>query len=106
MLDPKIFFLNTIIADSHSAHCSQSVYEWIDKHSERMKIYYLPTYSPDLNPTELLNQDVKSNSVGRKRAYNLKELMTNVRSYLKSRQRNPEIVKNYFKGQHVRYALL
>ena len=57
-----------------------------------------------LNPDELLNQDVKSNSVGRRRPTTREELVGNVRSYLRSRQRQPGLVQNYFKGKHVTYA--
>jgi hypothetical protein len=59
---------------------------------------------PELNSDALLNQDVKSNAVGRKRAHILKEMLTHVRSFLWSRQRKPHIVKGYFQGQYVQYA--
>jgi len=64
----------------------------------------LPGYSPDLNPDELLNQDVKSNAVGRRRPANQQEMMATVRSYLRSTQRQPHIVRNYFNQEDVRYA--
>jgi hypothetical protein len=64
----------------------------------------LPGDSPHLNPDELLNQDVKSNAVGRKRAHSLSEMLSHVRSFLRSRQRNPRIVKNYFNKKQVLYA--
>lgn len=54
----------------------------------------------------MLNQDVKSNAVGRKRAHSLHEMLTNVRSYLWGRQRRPYIVKKYFKEKHVQYAAI
>jgi hypothetical protein len=40
----------------------------------------LPSYSPELNPDELLNQDVKTNALGRVRPVNVQEMMDNVRS--------------------------
>jgi hypothetical protein len=52
----------------------------------------------------MLNQDVKSNAVGRKSVYCKYRFFNNVRSYLRSRQRTPYIVKNYFKEKHVQYA--
>ena len=52
----------------------------------------------------MLNQDVKSNAVGRKSVYCKYRFFNNVRSYLRSRQRAPYIVKNYFKEKHVQYA--
>ena len=67
-------------------------------------MFFMPPYSPELNPEELLNQDIKSNAVGRKRTQNKKELEHNVRSYLMQRKRHPEIVKNYLCKQSVVYA--
>jgi transposase len=73
-------------------------------HADRIHLYFLPSYSPELNPTEYLNQDVKSNTIGKKRPRNLIELMENIRRYLRRRQQKPQIVMNYFKEKHVSYA--
>jgi hypothetical protein len=52
----------------------------------------------------LLNQDVKSNAVGRQRPRDKGELMGNVRRYLWSTQRRPAKVRRYFHHPRVRYA--
>jgi transposase len=93
-----------LIVDRHPVHRSAQIRDWLEVHKGRIRLFFLPGYSPELNPDELLNQDVKSNALGRRRARDQKELMSNTRCYLRSRQRKPEIVKNYFHGQHVRYA--
>ncbi|HUE12797.1 MAG TPA: hypothetical protein VMR25_01420, partial [Planctomycetaceae bacterium] len=59
---------------------------------------------PDLNPDELLNQDVKSNALGRQRPSNSTEMIDNLRSYLRSTQRQPQVVINYFQHESVSYA--
>lgn len=101
-INRKIF----LIVDGHPVHRSRKVKKWL-KHNEcHIRLFFLPSYSPELNPDEILNQDVKSNAVGRRRAHNQNELMANVRSYLRSRQRKPNIVRNYFKEEHVRYAAM
>lgn len=96
----KIF----LIVDRHPVHRSSAVKAWVKTHEDRIRLLYLPSYSPELNPDELLNQDVKSNALGRKRARNVRELISNTRSFLWSRQRRPETVKKYFHGKHVSYA--
>lgn len=96
----KIF----LILDNHSVHRSKAVKAWVEARSERLKVYYLPGYSPELNPDELVNQDVKSNAVGRNRVHNVKQLIANVRTFLKGRKRRPDLVQRYFLGQHVVYA--
>jgi transposase len=93
-----------LIIDGHPVHHALSIKNWMQKHTAQIALFYLPGYSPQLNPDEMLNQDVKSNAVGRRRAKNQKELLANTRSYLRSRQRQPHIVKNYFQEEHVRYA--
>lgn len=93
-----------LIVDGHPVHRSKKVKRWLKKKERQIRMFFLPSYSPELNPDEMLNQDVKSNAVGRRRAHNQKELIKNVRSYLRSRQRKPHIVRKYFHEKHVRYA--
>ncbi|MFH0765248.1 MAG: transposase, partial [Calditrichota bacterium] len=90
--------------DNHSVHRAKKVKQWVDKRPEEIALFYLPPYSPELNPDEYLNNDVKTNAVGRQRPRDKIELVTNVRSYLSSTQRRPYIVKRYFRAHQVRYA--
>jgi transposase len=89
-----------LIVDRHRAHRSRKVEEWLAANPEAVRLFYLPGYNPD----ELLNQDIKSNSVGKRRAKDKAELLKNVRGYLRSRQRKPSIVRRYFEAESVRYA--
>lgn len=93
-----------LIVDRHPVHRSREVNRWLEKNVQHIQMFFLPSYSPELNPDELLNQDVQSNSVGRRRARNQQELLSNVRGYLRSRQRQPHVVRQYFQAKHVRYA--
>src|ERR1700688_2304911 len=96
----KIF----LIVDGHPVHKSRAVQHWLAEHAEQIRIFCLPSYSPELNPDELLNQDVKTNALGRVRPANVHEMMGNVRSYLRITQARPRLVKNYFRERHVQYA--
>ena len=93
-----------LIIDRHPVHVSRRVTGWVQARSTRLKVFFLPGYSPELNPDELLNQDVKSNAVGRRRAADQTGLLVSVRGYLHSTQRQPFIVQRYFNESHVRYA--
>lgn len=93
-----------LIVDGHPAHKSGKVKKWAAAREARLRLFILPGYSPDLNPDEFLNNDVKSNAVGRRRAANQEELVADVHGYLRSTQRQPEIVKRYFLAPSVRYA--
>ena len=93
-----------LVVDRHPVHLSKAVEAWLERHTEQIRLFLLPTYSPEYNPGEFLNQDVKANSVGRRRARNKRELMANVRGYLRSAQQRPQHVKRYFLAESVRYA--
>lgn len=93
-----------LIVDQHPVHCANVLKPWLENRRERLRLFFLPGYSPELNPDELLNQDVKTNALGRQRPENLKQMMRGVRSYLRSTQRRPNIVISYFQAPSVRYA--
>jgi len=93
-----------LILDEHPVHVAERVERWVERHRRRIRLFFLPGYSPELNPDELLNQDVKTNAVGRKRPRDKTELMSNVRRHLWSTQRQPQKVRRYFRHPSVRYA--
>src|SRR2546422_285085 len=95
-----------LILDRHPVHKSAPVSRWLEKHAARIQLFWLPSYSPELNPDELLNQDVKTNALGRVRPIDQQELMGNVRSYLRITQSRPQLVQHYFRERHVQYAAL
>lgn len=93
-----------LILDGHPVHRSRKARVWLEDNRNRIEFFRLPSYSPELNPDELLNQDVKSNAHGRYRPRNQTEMIGNIRSYLRSTQHHPDIVQNYFHERHVSYA--
>lgn len=93
-----------LIVDGHPVHRSARVKNWVRVHAAKIGLFLLPSYSPDLNPDEFLNQDVKSNALGRRRPRDRHEMVAGVRGYLRSTQRRPDIVKRYFHAESVRYA--
>ena len=93
-----------IIVDRHPVHRSKKVRQWLEKNAARIRLFFLPGYSPQLNPDEMVNQDVKTNAVGRRRAHNRSQLMGHVRRYLERRRANPNLVRRYFHESSVRYA--
>lgn len=96
----------SLIVDGHPVHKSAAVRRWLkrEENCERIRLYILPSYSPDLNPDEFLNNDVKQNAVGRRRAKDQQDLIADVRGYLRSTQKRPDIVRNYFQAPSVHYA--
>ena len=92
-----------LILDGHPVHKSKKVKEWIAANKHKIVLYLLPAYSPELNPDEYLNQDIKQNA-RKRRPQNRQELESDLRSYLKSNQKKPEKIMNFFKAEKVKYA--
>jgi transposase len=96
----KIF----LIVDGHSAHKSKMVKDWISKRPDRLEIFFLPPYSPELNPDEYLNQDIKTNTV-RSKPPRTKDEMTNTTiKFLEGKKRSKKSVKKYFQNEFINYA--
>ena len=93
-----------LIVARHPVHRSKKVTPWIASPSGRIERFFLPGYSPELHPDAWLNQDVKTNAHGRRRPRDQPEMISNVRSYLRSTQKQPDVVKRYFDEQNVSYA--
>ncbi len=97
-----------LIVDAHPVHESAEVERWVRKHRRQIRMIFLPTYSPDLNPDEFLNPafgGVKANAVGRRRPVSRQEMIAGVRTYLRSTQKHPDIVKSSFHAPSVQYAM-
>ncbi len=93
-----------LVLDRHPVHRSAKVKRWLAANAKKVALSFLPGYSPELNPDEFLNQDVKSNALGRRRPGNQTEMIAGLRSYLRSTQRQPKTVKSYFQADPVLYA--
>lgn len=74
------------------------------KNIDKIELFYLPSYSPDLNPVELLNNDLKIALHKGEPARCKGKLKTKVRRHMMKRQREPHIVKKFFKKPSTAYA--
>jgi transposase len=92
-----------IIVDRHKSHKSKQVQQWLTKNEKAIRVFYLPNYCPELNPDEFLNQDVKAH-LGKKRVKNKAEMIKNLNSHLRMRQKQPKIIQNFIRGCHAKYA--
>ena len=93
-----------LVVDGHPVHRSVVARAFVAANEARLRLIRLPGYCPELNPDELLNQDVKTNGLGKSRPANRAELMAGVRSHLRRRQKQPQVIRNLFQEKHVRYA--
>jgi len=96
----KIYF----VTDGHPAHKTKKLNEWLTENSNRIEVFFLPPYSPELNPQEYVNQDVKTNVIGKKRPINKAQMRSNVENFMTKRKNDRRKVQKYFHVSHVRYA--
>ena len=54
-----------LILDGHPMHKSREVTAKVESYAEKLRLYFLPSYSPELNPHEGVWRNVKANGVGR-----------------------------------------
>ena len=98
---PRKVFL---ILDNLRVHHSYVVNDWIEEHKEAIELFFLPSYSPDLNPDEHLNADLKQ-GVGQKAPTRTKAtLRVAADSHMRLLEISPERIRKYFKDPVISYA--
>jgi len=93
-----------LILDNLRVHHCEPVKEWLEDHKRMIEVFYLPAYSPELNPDEYLNCDLKKGVHSGIPARNKKQLKSKARSHMAMLQRKPSRVRKYFKNENIRYA--
>jgi len=96
----KIF----LILDNLRVHHSKLLREWLEANAKKIEVSYLPSYSPELNPDELLNADLKHRVTSAALARNKIALTKTAAGAPHSIQKLPQRVKSYFSQKEVCYA--
>jgi transposase len=93
-----------LIVDGHPAHKAKMVSRFVDTIKDRFRLFFLPPYSPELNPDERVRNDLKNNGIGKQMITSPKQLYSSVISYLRSIQKSPARVRSYYHNETTRYA--
>lgn len=93
-----------LIVDSYPAHKSKEVQKWLTNNTKKLELFYLPPYSPELNPDEYLNQDLKTNTVRSKPPKNKDQMTDDVKNFIGKKKKNKATVKAYFRNKYIMYA--
>lgn len=96
----KIF----LILDNLRVHHAIKVKEWLEDKEDRIELFFLPSYSPELNPDEYLNCDLKAGVHSGVPARTKAQLSKKALSHLRMLQKTPGRVKKYFKHPKIAYA--
>jgi transposase len=96
----KIF----LVLDNLRVHHAKPVKAWLAANKEHIEVFYLPSYSPELNPDEMANADLKQAVTKLAPARTKLQLVKATSSHLRSVQRQPERIRKYFEHEPIRYA--
>lgn len=96
----KIF----LILDNLSVHHCKPVKAWVAEHISEIEVFYLPSYSPELNPEERLNADLKQVIRSKVQVRTKEKLRLATENHMSDIASKPERVKTYFQDAFVKYA--
>jgi hypothetical protein len=85
-------------------HHAKPLKAWLAEHTDAIEVFYLPSYSPELNPDEMANADIKQAVTTLAPARTKLQLVKATARHLRSVQRQPERIRKYFEHEPVRYA--
>lgn len=94
-----------LIWDGHPTHRARKVKKCIQSFDGKLEIYTLPSYSPELNPTEQVWNHVKSHSVGRQTVTGPDQLKSAVIRNLRKLQKLPILIYSFFRHPDCVYAI-
>ena len=93
-----------LILDNLKVHHAHVVQKWLAKHQDQIEVHYLPSYSPELNPDEYLNCDLKTGIKASSAAKSQSELEKKVIKHMRMLQKKPDRVIKYFEHRSIQYA--
>lgn len=93
-----------LIVDGHPTHKAKVVRKFVARESKRLRLYFLPPYSPELNPGEYVWNDLKNNGIGRKVITGPAQMKREVIAHLRSLQKSPDRIKSFFRAPTTAYA--
>jgi len=98
---PKPIFL---VLDNHSVHRSKKVKEFVESTKGRLKLFFLPPYSPELNPDELVWNTMRR-TIAKQVITSKQDLKKRIVSFLRSSQKSPEKVRIFFEHPVIKWSL-
>lgn len=93
-----------LIADGHPAHKSKLAREFLAEVGDKLRLFFLPPYSPELNPDELVWNTLKG-EMGRMSFFGPGDMEAKVLGFMRRLQKSPDKVRSFFHERNVRYVL-
>lgn len=93
-----------LIVDRGPAHVAKKTRAFVESLNGALQLFYLPPYSPDRNPDELVWKHLKADTVGRMVVTGKDDFKQKVRSSMRQLQNDPDKIRSFYKKPSLRYA--
>lgn len=93
-----------LIVDRGPAHVAKKTKAFVESLNGSLRLFYLPPYSPDRNPDELVWKHLKADTVGRMAVTNREDFKNKVRSSMRQLQNNPAKIRAFYQKPTLQYA--
>lgn len=97
----RVIFL---IVDRGPAHIARKTRAFVERLNGSLRLFYLPPYSPDRNPDELVWKHLKADTVGRMAITDKVDFKTKVRASMRQLQNDPEKIRSFYQKPSLKYA--
>jgi transposase len=93
-----------LVLDRLKVHRARLTRDWLAAHRSEIEVVYLPSYSPELNPDEGVNADLKQAVPRKAPARSQQQLKRAVASHMRGLSKRPQRIRAIFRHQQFRYA--
>jgi transposase len=93
-----------LIVDRLKVHRARLVRDWLQAHRSAIEVHYLPSYSPELNPDEGVNADLKQALPRQEPARSKEQLRRAADRHMRSLSKRPQRIRAIFRHPQFRYA--
>ena len=93
-----------LVVDGHPTHKAKKTAKFVESLKGRLCLFFLPGYSPDLNPDELVWNHLKNHGTGKRVITGPDQLKKLVIGHMRSMQKNSELVKSFYQTPTTSYA--
>ena len=85
-----------LILDNHPVHHARRARDYVESLDGKLRLFFLPPYSPELNPDESVWGYIKYHHVGKKIINSKEQLRSTVYRQLRRLQKLPRLLKSFF----------
>ena len=97
--EQKVF----LILDNLKVHHGKLAAAWLEKHKDKIEVFFLPPYAPEYNPDEYLNHALKIFVHSGQLPYTVEEISLKIQSFMRKLQHQPQFVSNFFHSPMLSY---